>query len=183
MQRLALNIGGYRGETIDIQTVLKDIDALARKRFGSRNRSSFLTPSLFRLTEKFPHTAQKHIYISAGIHGDEPAGPLAVLRLFQDNKWPAHLNLWLIPCLNPLGFVHNRRGNRDAPISIAITAPLPQTPSAHTLVAQRAPSFHIGRLFARRLGVERLLPLRNSIPICSRRSQTQLFGKSAASVR
>src|SRR6185503_12391469 len=113
MQRLARNIGGYRGETIDIQTVLKDIDALARQTLWEPEPiivSDALTIPAYR---KISSTAQKHIYISAGIHGDEPAGPLAVLRLFQDNKWPAHLNLWLIPCLNPLGFVHNRRGNED----------------------------------------------------------------------
>ncbi len=29
------------------------------------------------------------VYISAGIHGDEPAGPLAVRQLLQENRWPA----------------------------------------------------------------------------------------------
>ena len=56
---------------------------------------------------------EKHLYISTGIHGDEPAGPLAVRKLFQDNQWPSDLNLWLIPCLNPLGFVQNARGNEE----------------------------------------------------------------------
>jgi Succinylglutamate desuccinylase / Aspartoacylase family len=51
------------------------------------------------------------IYLSAGIHGDEPAGPMAVLRLLQENHWPPNTELWLCPCLNPTGFVSNRREN------------------------------------------------------------------------
>lgn len=53
------------------------------------------------------------LYLSAGIHGDEPAGPLAALRLLQENQWPAHLELWFCPCLNPMGFVLNRRENAE----------------------------------------------------------------------
>jgi predicted deacylase len=51
------------------------------------------------------------IYLSTGIHGDEPAGPLAALRLLQENQWPANAELWFCPCLNPMGFVLNRREN------------------------------------------------------------------------
>jgi len=53
------------------------------------------------------------IYLSTGIHGDEPAGPLAALRLLQENQWPANVELWFCPCLNPIGFVLNRRENAD----------------------------------------------------------------------
>jgi hypothetical protein len=51
------------------------------------------------------------IYLSTGIHGDEPAGPLAALRLLQENRWPANAELWFCPCLNPMGFILNRREN------------------------------------------------------------------------
>ena len=51
------------------------------------------------------------IYISTGIHGDEPAGPLAALRLLQENHWPANAEIILHPCLNPAGFSLNRRDN------------------------------------------------------------------------
>jgi len=53
----------------------------------------------------------KGLYVSAGIHGDEPAPPLAVLRLLKQNAWPEDLNLWVCPCLNPGGFRRNRREN------------------------------------------------------------------------
>ena len=53
------------------------------------------------------------IYISTGIHGDEPAGPLAVRQLLQENRWPGQVDVWLCPCLNPRGFELNRRENAE----------------------------------------------------------------------
>ena len=55
--------------------------------------------------------SSKRIYISTGIHGDEPGGPLAVLQLLQENRWPADADIWLCPCLNPTGFPLNTREN------------------------------------------------------------------------
>ena len=61
------------------------------------------------------HTAQriKRVYLSTGIHGDEPAGPLAMRKLLQDDSWPSAMDLWVCPCLNPAGFTLNRRENAD----------------------------------------------------------------------
>src|SRR5438445_3094465 len=113
MQRLDENIGGYKGETIDIQNVLRAIDELARRTDWAPDQivvsESVTIPAYHRSSA----VAQKHIYISAGIHGDEPASALAVLKLFQANRWPKDLNLWIIPCLNPMGFILNRRENEE----------------------------------------------------------------------
>lgn len=57
--------------------------------------------------------AARRFYLSSGIHGDEPAGPLAVRQLIEENRWPADADLWLCPCLNPRGFERNTRGNAD----------------------------------------------------------------------
>ena len=60
------------------------------------------------------HRAVDHrprIYISTGIHGDEPAGPRTALKLLQENHWPDNLEIILLPCLNPIGFVANKREN------------------------------------------------------------------------
>ncbi|MCW5555286.1 MAG: M14 family metallocarboxypeptidase [Verrucomicrobiae bacterium] len=64
-----------------------------------------------RLSSHSSATGSQRIYLSAGIHGDEPAGPLAALRLLQENRWPPGLELWFCPCLNPSGFQLNRREN------------------------------------------------------------------------
>ncbi|MGA3284944.1 MAG: M14 family metallocarboxypeptidase [Verrucomicrobiota bacterium] len=116
MERLGKNHGGYHGETIDIRAVLRDVEIAAQRHgwtsetFGQRGEFNLLT--LHRPPVRTSHFAP-HIYLSAGIHGDEPAGPLAGLRLLQENQWPANAELWFCPCLNPMGFVLNRRENAD----------------------------------------------------------------------
>ena len=55
----------------------------------------------------------RHAYLSAGMHGDEPAGPLAALELLrsgffnQDQRWT------LCPALNPTGLTANARENAE----------------------------------------------------------------------
>lgn len=136
MQKSGRNHGGYHGETIDIRAVLRDITTAAQQH-GWSSELFYKTDDLelFAL-RRLPHstinssasarsygaTAPKRseggppstrLYISAGVHGDEPAGPLAALKLIQENRWPADTELLLLPCLNPDGFVLNTRGNAD----------------------------------------------------------------------
>jgi protein MpaA len=116
MRRLGKNHGGYHGETIDIRAVLRDIEIAAQQHdwtseiFGKQDEFDLL--ALHRPSSSDPRPSSR-IYLSAGIHGDEPASPLAALRLLQENKWPANIELWFCPCLNPMGFVLNRRENAD----------------------------------------------------------------------
>jgi len=54
------------------------------------------------------------IYISAGIHGDEPAATEALITWAENNVGRLHrLPLLLLPCLNPWGLVNNTRVNED----------------------------------------------------------------------
>lgn len=116
MQRQHLNHGGYFGETIDISAVLRDLEAAARTHGWQED--TFCEADGFRLLALHrkaptprPSPLAPRIYLSAGIHGDEPAGPLAALQLLRENAWPAHCDLWLCPCLNPTGFTLNHREN------------------------------------------------------------------------
>ena len=59
-----------------------------------------------------PDESTRHIYISGGIHGDEPAGPFALLELLRDNALPTHHHLHLCPVLNPRGLAV---GTRETP--------------------------------------------------------------------
>src|SRR5210317_1801497 len=43
------------------------------------------------------------VYLSAGIHGDEPAGPLALLDLMREGFFTPHIDWALCPALNPTG--------------------------------------------------------------------------------
>jgi hypothetical protein len=52
-----------------------------------------------------------HVYVSAGIHGDEPAGPLAVLELLREGFFSGEVSWSICPFLNPSGFAVNQREN------------------------------------------------------------------------
>src|SRR6267143_894458 len=116
MERLGKNLGSYLGEVINVEEVLADCTAAGREH-GWTIEEIPARPGLnliaFTRRAALPdasHTTPR-IYISAGIHGDEPAGTLAALRMLRENQWPANLDLWLLPCLNPTGFPLNRREN------------------------------------------------------------------------
>lgn len=115
MHRLSKNIKEYCGETIEIEAVQEDCLAAART-YGWNSeeihpRPEWIVGLTRSATSKVP--SPMCVYISAGIHGDEPAGPLAMRALLRENAWPAGLEIRLCPCLNPTGFVLNRRENRD----------------------------------------------------------------------
>jgi predicted deacylase len=115
VQRLGRNIKGYSGETIDIDSLQRDCVA-AGQAHGWTIEEIHPAPRLILALTRSGSRDKPHrprIYISTGIHGDEPAGPLATRRLLQDDAWPQGLALWLCPCLNPTGFALNRRENRE----------------------------------------------------------------------
>jgi succinylglutamate desuccinylase len=53
------------------------------------------------------------IYLSAGIHGDEPAPPLALLRLLERGFFDRRAVWFVCPLLNPVGFLRRTRENAD----------------------------------------------------------------------
>jgi protein MpaA len=112
VQRLGKNLGGYFGERIDIAKVLHQIEAAALK-FGWESTAFHSADGLrwIGLRRTVTSCAATRVYLSTGIHGDEPAGPLAALRLLQENQWPEHAEVVFCPCLNPVGFAANTRTN------------------------------------------------------------------------
>lgn len=116
MQRLGLNHGGYHGERIDIDAVGRQLREAALDRGWSvveaecapGRRLPFLTRAA-----KAGADAAPNLYLSAGIHGDEPAGPLTALDLLRSDALPRDANLWMCPCLNPSGFARGSRESAD----------------------------------------------------------------------
>jgi hypothetical protein len=53
------------------------------------------------------------LYLSAGIHGDEISGPLALLELLRRPGFFDGFNVTLFPILNPDGLARNLRPNAD----------------------------------------------------------------------
>jgi hypothetical protein len=116
VQKLGKNLGSYQGEIIDIHQVLADLEIAAHQNQWSVDHfhqiREFKLP-VFHRQPVSPDQTRAKVYISAGIHGDEPASPLAALKLIQENRWPANLEIFFVPCLNPIGYTVNRRENVD----------------------------------------------------------------------
>jgi protein MpaA len=98
-------------QTIDPSALIAQFEALAATRgFRSERFGAITGCPLIALTKRTPGPRPR-IYLSAGIHGDEPAPPLALLRLLERGFFD-HRAVWFIcPLLNPNGFLLGTRGN------------------------------------------------------------------------
>ncbi len=144
MQRLGKNIGKYLGEGIDIERVLAQVEQAAQDH--GWNTETFLRMGTLRLLglRRASAAPAKTIYISTGIHGDEPSGPLAMLQLLQENRWPKFTNLWLCPCLNPSGYPLNSRENADGlDLNRQYREPKAEETRAHIAWLERQPDFDV----------------------------------------
>jgi len=83
--------------------------------FGALARARGFTPRVLCQTAAGPLMAWERgeaaaAYLSAGMHGDEPAGPLAALELLRDGHFDE--GSWLLcPALNPTGLAAGTRDN------------------------------------------------------------------------
>ena len=148
MQKLGQNHGGYHGETIDIRAVLRDIENAAQQRGWTseafHTQGEFKWLALHRQPEIKSQKPSTKIYISTGIHGDEPAGPLAALKLIQENRWPDNAEIFLLPCLNPIGFTLNQRTNPDGiDLNRDYRHPKAAETTAHIAWLERQPRFDL----------------------------------------
>jgi len=143
MHRLGKNHGGYFGETIDVAVVLRDVEAAAL-RHGWESEVLPVGEGVSLQTFRRIRGGSQRAYVSAGIHGDEPAGVLAVRQLLQDDAWPAHVDLWVCPCLNPTGFPLNRRENAQGiDLNRQYLHPEAAETRAHIDWLRRQPSFDV----------------------------------------
>jgi hypothetical protein len=140
VERLNRNAGRYCGELIDVPQVLRDIEQAASAKNWVRDKYKDLLA--YRRTPARP--ARNNIYLSTGIHGDEPAGPLAALQLFHDDHWPADAAIWFCPCLNPSGLALGTREN-DKGIDLNRDYRDPQTEAIQTHVEwlKQQPQFNL----------------------------------------
>jgi hypothetical protein len=143
-QRLGRNLGCYCGQTIEIEPVLHEIETVARNT-GWQVEVFLDDPPqrLFALSRRLPGESPS-VYVSSGIHGDEPAGPLAILELLRDSAWCERASTWIVPCLNPAGFTCNRRENPQG-VDLNRDYLNPRTPEilAHVQWLDRQPEFDL----------------------------------------
>jgi murein peptide amidase A len=85
--------------------------------FSNAAQQAGFTPTMLAETEAGPLMAWERahdgprVYLSAGMHGDEPAGPLAVLELLRTGFFTAAIHWTLCPALNPTGLAAGTREN------------------------------------------------------------------------
>lgn len=69
---------------------------------------------LFYAITRRPARDRPWLYLSAGIHGDEPASTEACLEwMTATGVSPGDINVMIFPCLNPWGLVNNRRTDSE----------------------------------------------------------------------
>ncbi len=94
---------------------------IRRWRTAARKRGLRFVPyasasgyELFYAITRRPAAGRPWIYLSAGIHGDEPATTEACLEWVTSTGLPRDdINLMVFPCLNPWGLVNNRRDDAE----------------------------------------------------------------------
>jgi hypothetical protein len=85
--------------------------------FGRAAAAAGFAPTLLAETEAGPlvvwerPAAGPRVYLSSGMHGDEPAGPLAMLKLMESGFFTAGVDWVLCPALNPTGLAAGQREN------------------------------------------------------------------------
>ncbi|CAM2790853.1 M14 family metallopeptidase [Rariglobus hedericola] len=84
------------------------------------------------------------IYLSSGIHGDEPAAPEALLQMLESGLFDERATWFLCPLLNPTGYI---RGTRENEASIDLNRDYRDTLSieisAHIGWLQKQPRFDV----------------------------------------
>jgi murein peptide amidase A len=113
VKRLGINKGRYHGERLDIAEYLQGFHAAAT--LHGWTAEHFATIENFKLHgyRRTPPTPIRRIYISTGMHGDEPGGPVALRRLVEENLFPPDADITLCPCINPTGLALKTRENKN----------------------------------------------------------------------
>ena len=99
-------------ETLDLPELYRELDSLFA-------RHSFVKETIYRTDagpidawSRFVSASSPTVYLSSGIHGDEPAGPLAIAALFGRAQL-ADVNWLVCPVLNPTGLAAGSRVNAE----------------------------------------------------------------------
>jgi murein peptide amidase A len=100
----------YLGRTIVAEPLLDDLRRAAKSSGFSVTTLAEIEGLPLMAFERRGEPGGASVYLSAGIHGDEPGGPLAVLELLG-NDLAREITWTICPLLNPVGFRLGTRAN------------------------------------------------------------------------
>lgn len=104
---------GYLRRTFHVERYLRELRAAAAASGFQHIESRRTDGHPISLLQRYCPNPLATLYLSAGMHGDEPAGPLALIRLLKRGLLPATLSYVIFPLLNPAGMARNQRNNRE----------------------------------------------------------------------
>ncbi|MDD5262954.1 MAG: M14 family metallocarboxypeptidase [Methylacidiphilales bacterium] len=97
---------------MDVRSLSSEFQALAAdQKFVCHEYGNVNGHPLRAFTRQIPD--KPRIYFSSGIHGDEPAGVLALLQLLRDGFFDSRASWFICPLLNPTGLERGTRENAD----------------------------------------------------------------------
>jgi murein peptide amidase A len=103
-------VSAVKASAFDPAALVARCDRLAAARqFRVERFGEIAGCPLIALTRRTPGPRPR-IYLSTGVHGDEPAPPQALAQLLEGGVFDARANWFLVPMLNPTGF---HRGTRE----------------------------------------------------------------------
>ncbi|MET0262538.1 MAG: M14 family metallocarboxypeptidase [Rariglobus sp.] len=121
----------------------KFADAARARGFRAEPLTQVAGVPLIAYTKRTPG-CRPRIYISSGIHGDEPAPPGSLLHMLESGLFDDRANWFLCPLLNPTGY---RRGTRENDAGIDLNRDYRDTQSveiaAHIRWLRRQPRFDL----------------------------------------
>jgi hypothetical protein len=99
---------------LDPRSYLTQVEAAARSAgFRVQRFGEIAGFPLLALTKRTPGPRPR-VYLSAGIHGDEPAPPFALLQMIEAGVFNSRATWFICPLLNPVGFTLGTRENAGA---------------------------------------------------------------------
>jgi murein peptide amidase A len=108
-----MNSSGNPADPLNVAQLIDEIQDAARAQgFRSESFGQINHFPLIALTRRTPGPRPR-IYLSAGIHGDEPAPPLTLLAMFRASYFHEQANWFICPVLNPMGLQSATRENAD----------------------------------------------------------------------
>lgn len=94
-----------------LQTLQCRLEAATRRNWTYRLQQLGRPDELPFWRVQVPHRGRLHtrLCLASGIHGDEPAGTEAMLRLIENQEFPHGVAVDCFPCMNPTGAAVGRR--------------------------------------------------------------------------